>query len=55
MFKTTVLEGDVLAAVSAADLIKYNKQNNANSTISLQFKPLGKINSVEDIKKQIGI
>jgi hypothetical protein len=37
------------------DLIKYNKQNNANSTISLQLKPLGKINSVDDIKKQIGI
>jgi len=51
----TVLEGDVLATVSATDLIKYNKQNNANSTISLQFKPLGKINTVEDIKKQIGI
>ena len=51
----TVLEGDVLAEVSAADLIKYNKQNSANSSISLQFKPLGKINSVEEIKKQIGI
>ena len=51
----TVLEGDVLAEVRAADLIKYNKQNSANSDISLQFKPLGKINSVEEIKKQIGI
>ena len=51
----TVLEGDILAEVSAADLIKYNKQNSANSDISLKFKPLGKINSVEEIKKQIGI
>jgi len=45
----------MLAVVSAEELSKYNKQTHANSSIKINFKPKAKINSVDDIKKQIGI
>jgi hypothetical protein len=51
----TVLEDNMLAVVSAEELSKYNKQTHANSSIKINFKPKAKINSVDDIKKQIGI
>jgi hypothetical protein len=51
----TVLEDNMLAVVSADELSKYNKQTHANSSIKINFKPKAKINSVDDIKKQIGI
>jgi len=51
----TVLQDNMLAVVSAEELSKYNKQTHINSDITLKFKPKAKINSVDDIKKQIGI
>ena len=51
----TVLEDNTLAVVSAEELSKLNKQTHANSSIKLNFKPKAKINSVDDIKKEIGI
>lgn len=51
----TVLEDNVLATVSTDDLIKYSNKSYMNSTIKLKFKPGNKINSVDDIKKNIGI
>lgn len=51
----TVLEDNILATVSADELSKYNKKSHANSNVKLDFKAGSKINSVEDIKKCIGI
>jgi hypothetical protein len=51
----TVLEDNMLAVVSAEELSKFNKQTHANSSIKINFKPKAKINSVDDIKKEIGI
>jgi len=51
----TVLENNILASVSADELNKFTKKSHMNSNIKLSFKPGKKINSIDDIKKSIGI
>ena len=51
----TVLENDMLAKVGPEVLSKLNKEKNNNTEIEMEFKTVKKINSVDDIKKCIGL
>ena len=51
----TVLENDMLAKVGPEILSKLSKEKNDNGEIEMEFKPVKKISSVEDIRKCIGL
>ncbi|MFN5183006.1 MAG: hypothetical protein ACK5D5_08275 [Bacteroidota bacterium] len=51
----TVLENDMLAKIGSESLLKLNKANSENKEIKMEFKPLRKVSSVDDLKECIGL